>query len=217
VELEAVEATARAALQMSDDRGGKVAAVMVEMATSAEGTTVLLVLVIESGSRGTNLSLREIKTLLAEKLPSAMVPHLVLPLLSLPLTTAGKVDRQTLRRQVLSTHFEDSEETTSERPILVPDGAVRQRSGAFDRARQAVCEVFLQVLPLTISARRSLETVSGMPTIQTSPVLELDFFAAGGDSMMAVVILFVLFCMCGCSFLSSCNNQPGDCRRRCGF
>jgi hypothetical protein len=151
------------------------------------------VLAIETSIRGAHLSLREVKALLQEKLPAVMVPHLVLPLLSLPVTTAGKVDRQALRRQVLSTHFEEEEGPTRRESELASETALRGQGDGFDRARQAVCEVFLQVLPLTKSTRRSLESISGMPTIQTSPVLELDFFAAGGDSMTAVVLGSLLY------------------------
>jgi hypothetical protein len=186
VELEAVEAAAKAAMRISDSLDVKMAAVTVEVATSTEETTVLLVLAIETSTRDSHINLREVKALLQEKLPAVMVPHLVLPLLSLPVTTAGKIDRQALRRQVLSTHFEEGSARRESAPAS--ETALRQRGDGFDRARQAVCEVFLQVLPLTSSARRSLESISGMPTIQTSPVLELDFFAAGGDSMTAVVL-----------------------------
>ncbi|MEV7028564.1 phosphopantetheine-binding protein, partial [Kitasatospora sp. NPDC093558] len=100
---------------------------------------------------GTQPDSGELRTFLADRLPSAMVPERIVLLPALPLTPNGKIDRAALR-STLTAH-----DVHGAVPVTAPAGEIERRAAA------------------------AWSEILGVPEVGR----EHDFFALGGDSLLA--------------------------------
>ncbi|OWA22653.1 non-ribosomal peptide synthetase [Streptomyces sp. CS159] len=117
----------------------------------------------------------DLTALLASKLPAHMVPGRVLPVDALPLTVNGKLDRRALtERAAPAPAVSGGTAVGGAASSGVPDSGVPD-SGAPDgrdgSALAAVVGIFAEALP------------------GSTPDADTDFFAAGGDSIVAITVI----------------------------